>query len=74
MMRPLNPGQVRWRGRVEALIRIAEPGLNLVLTAGERLSRLVERGEDDYYPPQRGLPPGTRTVRSRDADRARLDS
>ncbi len=29
------------------------PALDLVLAAGERISRLAERGEDDYYPPQR---------------------
>lgn len=57
-MAVLTPGQQQRRDRIETLIRVAEPGLNLLLKAGERLSRLVERGEDDYYPPQRGnLPP-----------------
>ena len=50
--------QRRRRDRVETVIRVAEPALNLVLAAGERLSRVVQRHEDDYYPPQRGsLPP-----------------
>jgi hypothetical protein len=58
---PLTPEERRRRDRFEAVIRIAEPGLNLVLAAGERLSRLVERREDDYYPPRRGdLPPTVR--------------
>ena len=57
-MGALTPVQRQRRDRFETLIRIAEPGLNLVLAAGERLSRLVQRGDDDYYPPQRGsLPP-----------------
>jgi hypothetical protein len=55
----LTPEQRRRRERIEGLIRLAEPALNLVLVAGERLSRIVERDDHDYYPPQRGhLPPG----------------
>ena len=58
-MAPLTPEQRRRRYRFETALRVAEPALNLVLAAGERLSRLVERGDDDYYPPRRGdlLPP-----------------
>lgn len=57
-MGALTPIQRRRRDRVETVIRIAEPGLNLVLAAGELLSRVVQRRGDDYYPPQRGtLPP-----------------
>jgi hypothetical protein len=55
----LTPEQRRRRERIEGLIRLVEPALNLVLVAGERLSRIVERDDHDYYPPQRGhLPPG----------------
>jgi hypothetical protein len=42
------------RERFESLIRLAAPGLNLVLAAGERLSRLVEPDDPDYYPPRTG--------------------
>lgn len=57
-MGALTPAQHARRSRVETAIRIAEPALNLVLAAGERLSRLVQPGDDDYYPPRRGnLPP-----------------
>lgn len=57
-MGALTPAQQRGRERIETLIRLAEPALNLVLKAGDRISRVVERGDDDYYPPQRGnLPP-----------------
>jgi len=48
----LTPEQVRKRDRVETLIGVIAPALNLVLAAGERLSRLVERDDPEYYPPQ----------------------
>jgi len=51
-MAPLTPDQVRLRERVESLIRLAAPGLNLVLAVGERISRLVEPEDDEYYPPR----------------------
>ncbi|MBV9212664.1 MAG: hypothetical protein JOZ25_03350 [Actinobacteria bacterium] len=47
---PLTPEQRRTRDRVETVIRLIAPGLNLVLAAGERLSRVVSREDDDYYP------------------------
>jgi hypothetical protein len=46
----LDPNQIRTRERVESLIRLMAPGLNLVLAAGERLSRIVEPEDTDYYP------------------------
>ena len=52
-MAQLTPEQLRTRERFESLIRLAAPGLNLVLAAGERLSRLVEPDDPDYYPPRR---------------------
>lgn len=59
---PLTPEQRRTRDRVELLIRLMAPGLNLVLGAGERLSRVVAPNDDEYYPVRRGsidpeLPP-----------------
>jgi hypothetical protein len=44
---PPTPTQVAWRGRIEAVLRIAAPALDLVLAAGDRLSRIVEREELD---------------------------
>lgn len=72
-MAPLTPSQVRRRERVESLIRLAAPGLNLLLAAGERISRLVEPEDHEYYPPrtrggepQPGPPsPGQRGTRLR---------
>lgn len=51
-MAPLTPDQLRTRERVERVIRIAAPALNLVLAAGERVSRLVEPVDHEYYPPR----------------------
>ncbi|MDQ3992518.1 MAG: hypothetical protein M3229_02550 [Actinomycetota bacterium] len=51
-MAQLTPEQRRTRERIESVIRLAVPGLNLVLAAGERLSRLVEPDDPDYYPPR----------------------
>lgn len=51
-MTPLTPDQVRRRERVEKLIRLAAPGLNLILAVGERVSRLVEPEDHEYHPPR----------------------
>ena len=53
-MARLTPEQRRTRDRVETLIRLAAPGLNLVLAAGERLSRIVEPEDAEYYPLRSG--------------------
>jgi hypothetical protein len=46
----LTPDELRTRERVETLIRLIAPGLNLILAAGERLSRVVEPDDPEYYP------------------------
>jgi hypothetical protein len=48
-MPPPTPRQQLRRARFEALIGVAAPALDLVLSAGERVSRIVGR-EDDYIP------------------------
>jgi hypothetical protein len=40
---------------VETLISIAAPALNLVLAFGDRLSRIVEPEDSEYYPVRSGL-------------------
>src|SRR5438874_1961830 len=50
-MTQLTPDQRRTRARVETLIRLMSPALNLVLATGERISRLVEPVDHEYYPP-----------------------
>jgi hypothetical protein len=54
-MTALTPEQRRMRARVESLIRLAAPGLSLVLAVGDRLSRLVEPEDSEYYPVRSGL-------------------
>jgi hypothetical protein len=51
-MAGLTPDQLRTRQRIEGLIRLAAPGLDLVLAVGERISRVVEPEDVEYYPPR----------------------
>jgi hypothetical protein len=51
-MAPLTPDQLRTRERVEGLIRLAAPALDLVLAVGERVSKIVEPQDVEYYPPR----------------------
>jgi hypothetical protein len=45
-----TPQQRVWGDRVEALIGLAAPVLDLVLSAGDRVSRALAPGDADYYP------------------------
>jgi hypothetical protein len=51
----LTPDQRRTRDRVETFISLVAPALNLVLAAGDRLSRIVEPEDTEYYPVRSGL-------------------
>jgi hypothetical protein len=51
-MATLTPGQLRTRRRVESLIRLMAPALDVVLAVGDRVSRVVERDDPEYYPPR----------------------
>ena len=53
-MTPSTPRQVRTRERFEAVIGLAAPALDLVLSAGDRVARALGP-EDEYYPVR---PPG----------------
>jgi hypothetical protein len=48
----MTPDQVRTRRRVESLIRLMAPALDLVLAAGDRISRVVEPEDVEHYPPR----------------------
>jgi hypothetical protein len=48
----MTPDQVRTRRRVEGVIRLMAPALDLVLAVGDRVSRIVEREDVEYYPPR----------------------
>jgi hypothetical protein len=50
-----TPSQRIWRDRVEALIGLAAPALDLVLSAGDTASCLLAPEDRDYYPIR---PPG----------------
>ncbi len=56
-MAPITSNQARTRERFEGLIRLLAPALDLVLAAGERLSRLVEPEDLEYYPPRTNAAP-----------------
>ena len=49
-MAELTPSQQRARERFETLIGLMAPGLSLVLAAGDRISRIVQPEDFDYYP------------------------
>jgi len=50
----LTPGQQRTRRRVETVIGLAAPVLDLVLAAGDRISRIAEPNDYEYYPVRAG--------------------
>jgi len=49
-MAELEPGQVETRNHIESLISVASPFLDLVLAVGERISRIAEPTDFEYYP------------------------
>jgi hypothetical protein len=51
-MAPMTPDQLRTRQRVEGLIKLMAPALDVMLAVGERVSRIVEPEDVEYYPPQ----------------------
>ena len=54
-MPSLTPREQAVRERIEGLIRLMEPGLDLLLAVGDRVSRLAERN-DDWEPPRPASP------------------
>jgi hypothetical protein len=56
---PPSPTQLAWRGRIEAVLRVAAPALDLLLAAGDRVSRALDREEPGAALPGRGAPAGT---------------
>jgi len=45
-----TPAQIARQDRIEALIGLAAPLLDVVLAVGDRISRIVEPGDNEYYP------------------------
>jgi hypothetical protein len=50
----LSPTQIAWRDRVEGLIGLAAPALDLLLAVGDRISRIAEPDDHEYYPVRSG--------------------
>jgi hypothetical protein len=53
----LTRAQRRRRARVETAIRLAAPALDLLLFAGDRLSRVAGRNQPEVEPPARRRTP-----------------
>jgi hypothetical protein len=68
----LTATQQAWRGRIEAGIRLAQPFLDMLLVAGDRVSRAVDRDELDQAGPLRPVRRAERTslAPGRDGDSA----
>lgn len=49
-MANLTPGQIATRKRFEQAIGLAAPFLDVVLGVGERISRIAEPTDHEYYP------------------------
>ena len=47
---PITPQQRVWRERFEAVIGLMAPVLDLMLNAGDRVSRALSNDDGDYYP------------------------
>ena len=65
-----SPRQIANRRRIEALLRLASPALDLLLAAGERVSRVAGRNEIDPEPSRRSLRAEVRTPLGGGPDRA----
>jgi hypothetical protein len=48
-----SPGQLALRGRIESLIGLAAPVLDLLLFAGDRVARAAGRNDIEPEPPRR---------------------
>jgi hypothetical protein len=62
----MTPEQLRRREQVEGVIRLMAPALNAVLAVGERMSKLVEPEDSEYYPAR---PPGGESPPPSDSSR-----
>lgn len=49
-METLDSGQKKTRDRFDSMISLVSPALDLVLNVGERISRVAESVDHEYYP------------------------
>jgi hypothetical protein len=47
---PASRPNIKLRRRVEIVIRVIAPALDLMLAVGDRISRVLERDDPDYVP------------------------
>jgi hypothetical protein len=69
-MAPKTPSGLANRARIESLLRLAAPALDLMLAAGDRVSRVAGRDQIDPEPSRRSLRAGGRTPLGGGPDRA----
>jgi hypothetical protein len=65
-----SPSQIANRRRIEALLRLAAPPLDLLLAAGDRISRVAGRDQVEPEPSRRSLRAEVRTPLGGGPDRA----
>jgi hypothetical protein len=65
-----SPSQHANRRRIEGVLRLAAPMLDLLLAAGDRVSRVAGRNEIEPEPARRSLRAGARTPLGGGPDRA----
>ena len=65
-----SPSQLANRARIERVLRLVAPALDLLLAAGDRVSRVAGRNEIDPEPSRRSLRAGVRTPLGGGPDRA----
>ena len=65
-----SPAQIANRRRIEGILRIAAPALDLLLAVGDRVSRVAGRNQVDPDPPRRSLRAEARTPLGGGPDRA----
>ena len=65
-----SPTQIANRARIEALLRLAAPALDLLLAVGDRVSRVAGRNELEPEPSRRSLRAEIRTPLGGGPDRA----
>ena len=60
-----SPTQLAWRARIERVLRLAAPGLDLLLAVGDRASRLADREPPGAVLPAPGVAPLATARRAR---------
>jgi hypothetical protein len=65
-----SPSQLAHRARIERVLRLVAPALDLLLAAGDRVSRIAGRNEIDPEPSRRSLRAEVRTPLGGGPDRA----